>query len=316
MDVRDRIDKDGPLLTEERPPTAVALPVAGPMRSGLERTWARIAPLLPVLRVLAFVAAVAIVVVMSVRAVRAVNLDALSVWPLPIAILCAVGWWVLLARGWALLVTGTSRRNDIGLWCRTQAIRYLPGGIWAPASRVTLLPGSLSDKLSTVGAENVIALCAALAVGGAAFAASGRLVWLPLVAVVAVPVAASRLVASRSRVSAARALHVTWNDAVGFVGYTVAAVLVQEAVSGRLDLFTVAGAAAIGWAAGLVVVIAPSGLGVREVVYVALLSGTFSNSQATTAAVTMRLVTVVAELAVLVALGRPTPEIENQTAEG
>jgi glycosyltransferase 2 family protein len=297
-------DEDGRAMTEEQQPAAVALP-ASAARSGMERAWGRVAPFVPVLRLLAFVAAVGIVVVMSVKAVRAVDFGALEVWPLVVATICAVGWWVLLARGWALLVTGTARRGDISVWCRTQAIRYLPGGIWAPASRVTLLPGTLSDKLATVGAENVIALSCAAAVGGAAFALGGRIDWLPLVIVVAAPVAAARLVQSRSRVSPARALLVTWNDGIGFVGYAIAAVLVQSAVSGRTDVFAVAGAAAVAWAAGLVVVIAPSGLGVREVVYVALLAGTFSNAEATTAAVTMRLVTVVAELAVLVALGRP-----------
>jgi hypothetical protein len=311
-----RIDDEGRLLTDDGPPVVVALPKPEP-RTGMERAWARIAPMLPVLRVVAFAAAVVIVVVMSVKAVRAVDLGALELWPLPVAVAFAIGWWVLLARGWALLVTGTSKRGDLSMWCRTQAIRYLPGGIWAPASRVTLLPGTLSDKLSTVGAENVIALCAAAAVGGAAFAVSGRFDWLPLAIVIAAPVAAARLIASRSRVSPARALHVTWNDSLGFVGYAIAAVLVQTAVSGRLDdPFAVAGAAAVAWATGLVVVIAPSGLGVREVVYVALLSGTFSNTDATTAAVTMRLVTIVAELAVLVFLGRPTTETEPQTAEG
>jgi glycosyltransferase 2 family protein len=309
------IDEDGRLVTEDRRPAAVALPVAAE-RTGMERAWARIAPFLPLLRVLAFIAAVAIVVVMSVRAVRAVDFGALEVWPLGVALVCAVGWWVLLARGWALLVTGTSRRGDIGMWCRTQAIRYLPGGMWAPASRVTLLPGTLSDKLSTVGAENVIALCAAAAVGGAAFAAAGKLEWLPLVVVIAAPAAGARLIASRSRVTSERALHVTWNDTIGFIGYALAGVLVQTAVSGRTDVFDVAGAATIAWATGLVVVIAPSGLGVREVVYVALVSGTFSNAEATTAAITMRLVTVIAELAVLVFLGRSTAEIERQTAEG
>jgi glycosyltransferase 2 family protein len=297
-------------MTDERRPAAVALPA----RSGMERAWSRIAPLLPVLRVLAFVAAVAIVVFMSVKAVRAVDFGALELWPLAGATVIAAGWWVLLARGWALLVTGTARRGDISVWCRTQAIRYLPGGIWAPASRVTILPGTLWDKLATVGAENVIALCCASAIGGAAFALGGRLVWFPLVIVIAAPFAAARLVQSRSRVSPARALLVTWNDAIGFVGYAVAAVLVQGAVSGRSDVFVVAGAAAVAWAAGLVVVIAPSGLGVREVVYVALVAGTFSNSEATTAAVTMRLVTIVAELAVLVVLGRPAADAESQPA--
>lgn len=301
-------------MTEERRPAAVALPVSASARSGMERAWARIAPFVPILRLLAFVAAVGIVVVMSVKAVRAVDFGALDLWPLAVATVCAAGWWVLLARGWALLVTGTSRRGDISVWCRTQAIRYLPGGIWAPASRVTILPGTLSDKLATVGAENVIALCCASAVGGAAFAIGGHVDWLPLVIVIAAPVAAARLVQSRSRVSPARALLVTWNDAIGFVGYATAAVLVQGAVSGYSNVFAVAGAAAVAWAAGLVVVIAPSGLGVREVVYVALVAGTFSNAEATTAAVTMRLVTVVAELAVLVALGRPTADAESQPA--
>jgi glycosyltransferase 2 family protein len=307
-------DEDGRVVTEEGRPAAVALPRSASARSGMERAWARISPFVPVLRLLAFVAAVGIVVVMSVKAVRAVDFGALELWPLAVATVCAVGWWVLLARGWALLVTGTAGRSDVSVWCRTQAIRYLPGGIWAPASRVTILPGTLWDKLATVGAENVIALCCAASVGGAAFALSGRLDWLPLVIVIAAPATAARLVQSRSRVSPSRALLVTWNDAVGFVGYAAAAVLVQSAVSGSSDLLVVAGAAAVAWAAGLVVVIAPSGLGVREVVYIALVAGTVSHTDATTAAVTMRLVTVVAELAVLVALGRPTADAASQPA--
>jgi hypothetical protein len=313
--VRDREpDDEGRVVTEERRPAAVALPASAAARSGMERAWARVAPFVPVLRLVAFVAAVGIVVVMSVKAVRAVDFGALELWPLVVATICAVGWWVLLARGWALLVTGTARRGDVSVWCRTQAIRYLPGGIWAPASRVTLLPGTLWDKFATVGAENVIALCAASAVGGAAFALGGRLDWLPLVIVIAAPVTLARLVQSRSRVSPARALLVTGNDTIGFIGYAVAAVLVQTAVSGSSDMLVVAGAAAVAWAAGLVVVIAPSGLGVREVVYIALVTGTASHTDATTAAVTMRLVTIVAELAVLVALGRPIADAESQPA--
>jgi glycosyltransferase 2 family protein len=311
----ERSDEGG-VVNGGRRRGAVALPASIAARTGMERAWARIAPLVPVLRVLGFVAAVAIVVVMSVRAVRAVDFGALGLWPLAGATICAVVWWTLLARGWALLVSGTARRGDVGVWCRTQAIRYLPGGIWAPASRVTILPGTLWDKLATVGAENVIALCCAAAIGGAAFALGGRVDWLPLVIVIAAPVAAARLVQARSRVSPARTLLVTVNDAAGFVAYIAAAVLVQSAVSGRSEVLAVAGAAAVAWAAGLVVVVAPGGLGVREVVYVALLAGTVSNVDATAAAVTMRLVTVVAELAVLVALGRPADDGEGGPPRG
>jgi uncharacterized membrane protein YbhN (UPF0104 family) len=67
----------------------------------------------------------------------------------------------------------------------------------------------------------------------------------------------------------------------------------------------VAGAAAIAWSAGLVVVIAPGGIGVRELVYVALLAGVLPRADAAAAAVTMRLVTIAAEAAVLVIAGRP-----------
>jgi glycosyltransferase 2 family protein len=270
---------------------------------------------MPLLRVLAFAAALAIVVVMAVRAVQDVDLGEVTAWPLAVAFPFAVAWWVLLARGWALLVAGRTKRRDLSTWCRTQSIRYLPGGFWTPASRVALLPGTLFDKLSTVGAENVIALCAALAVGGAAFAVDGSFVWLPIVLALGVPFFVAPLVAGRSRVTRARVLPVAANDTVAFLAYVTAAVLVQAAVSGQWSPFAVAGAAALAWAAGLVVVIAPSGIGVREVVYVALLSGTFSEGEAAAAAVALRLLIVLAELAVLVLLGRPTADEEPEEAQ-
>jgi uncharacterized membrane protein YbhN (UPF0104 family) len=92
--------------------------------------------------------------------------------------------------------------------------------------------------------------------------------------------------------------------AAGFLAYAAAAVLAQTAVSGWEDPLAVAGAAAVAWGAGLVVVIAPGGLGVRELVYVALLAGTVPSAEAGVAAVTLRLVTVAAELAVLLVAGR------------
>jgi glycosyltransferase 2 family protein len=269
-------------------------------------------PFIPILRLLAFFVGIIIVTVMVIRAARDTNLATLSTWPLALAIPCLLVWWLLLARGWSLLVSGASRRSDISLWFRTQAIRYLPGGIWAPVSRATLLPGSLSDKLATVGAENLIALCTASAVGGLAMAVSGRPIWLPLLLAPASPLILSRLLAIRTRLTVARALAVTGNDVVAFVGYALAAAFVQQAVSGRMSLFVVAGAAAIAWAAGLVVVIAPSGLGVRELVYVAILSGVYPSSQTTTAAVTLRGGTVLVELVVLILLGRPSPTTSGE----
>jgi glycosyltransferase 2 family protein len=61
----------------------------------------------------------------------------------------------------------------------------------------------------------------------------------------------------------------------------------------------VAGASCVAWAVGLVVVFAPGGVGVRELVYVWMLSGLYPTDQLRAAAVTSRLVTVAAELVVL-----------------
>ena len=64
-----------------------------------------------------------------------------------------------------------------------------------------------------------------------------------------------------------------------------------------------AGAAAVAWAAGLVVVFAPSGIGARELAFVALAGSALPHGAASAGAVLLRLVTVVAELATLLSVG-------------
>lgn len=286
--------------TEQAAPAGAATKRAAPARRALARA-------LPALRALGFLAALAIVVVVTARAARDVELSELALWPLPLAFAATLAWWLLLGRGWALLSTGHVRRGDISTWCKTQSLRYLPGGIWAPASRVAIVRGSLLDRLSTVAAENLIALCAALALGGLALGLSGDLAWLPLVLVIGAPAIAARFLAARTRVGPERTLQATGNYLVAFVAYSLAAVLVQTAVSGAHEPLAVAGAAALAWGAGLVVVIAPGGVGVREVVYVALLSHALPTSELAAAAVAFRVVAVIAELIVLLAAARPAP---------
>lgn len=266
---------------------------------------ARVAPLMPALRVLGYVAAVAILAYVTVRAAGDVRPRDLVRWPLPFAVACTAIWWLLLARGWALLVVGRLTRADVSVWCRTQALRFLPGGFWAPASRATVVQGSLLDRVLTVAGENLLALAAAVAVGGAALAAAENAAWLGLTAALAVPLAASRLAAGRTRVTPARSLRATGNYLVAFVAYALAAALVQVAVSSDANPLAAAGSASLAWAVGLVVVIAPSGVGVRELVYARLLSDSVPFAEAAAAAVTLRLVTIVVEIAVLVLAGRP-----------
>jgi glycosyltransferase 2 family protein len=269
---------------------------------------ARLAPALPALRVARFVLAVGLVVAMGVIAVRDVPWSSLTWWLLAPALAATAGWWLLLARGWSLLAAGRTTRADMGLWCRTQVLRYLPGGIWAPTSRVALVGGTVLDRLATVAAENVVSLCAALALGGVAMTAAGRPAWGALVLVLAVPVVGARLARSRTRLDPARTNRATANGLAAFACYLAAAVLVQAAVSGWHRPLLVAGAAGISWAVGLLVVITPSGLGVRELAYAGLLAPSFVHADLAAAAVVLRALTIAAELAVLVTVGRPAPE--------
>jgi len=269
---------------------------------------ARVAPALPALRVLRFVLAVGLVVAMGVIAARDVRWGSLS-WSLLVpALFATAAWWILLARGWSLLAAGRTSRRELGLWCRTQVLRYLPGGIWAPTSRLALVGGSALDRLATVASENVVSLSAALAVGGVAMAASGRPAWAALVLALAVPVVGARLVADRTRLDRVRVRRATVNGLVAFTCYLVAAVLVQAAVSGWNQPLLVAGAAGISWAVGLIVVITPSGLGARELAYAGLLATSFRHGDLAAAAVVLRALTIGAELAILLTVGRPTAD--------
>ena len=283
-------------------------PTAAPsrVRRRLTALRERIAPYMPVLRVAGFVAAVGIVVVMGVQAARQVEEDELA-WGWLAASLPAVAlWWILLANGWALLVQGRTTRHDVSVWCRTQALRFVPGGIWAPASRATVVHGSAAEKVAAVAGENLLALGAAVSIGGVAMAIAGPVWWIVLAPALLVPVIAAHKLDGRIRVTPRRATQGAVNYSAGFLAYAAGAVLVQVAVSGSVDVPLVAGAASLAWAAGLVVVIAPSGIGVRELVYVELMASSLPHAQLAAGAVALRLVSILAELGVLLVAGRPT----------
>jgi hypothetical protein len=274
----------------------------------------RVRPFVPVLRVLGFAVCLALVGWIAVTAIRDLPDRDLHPGLLVAAIAVTIVWWVLLAGGWAVLSGGRWNRHHVGQWCRTQALRYLPGGIWAPASRVAVAGGTIVDRVVTVAAENLVALCAALTVGGVGLTLSGRFAWAPLVLTLPVPLLLSRFVSDRTRVEPKRVLRATAGYTAAFTASVIAAVPAQAAVSGWEDSALVAGAAAVAWAAGLVVVIAPGGLGAREIAYVGLLGGSLAAGDAAAGAVMLRLVTIAAELLVLVAVGRPTGGVGGRRA--
>ena len=277
-----------------------------PARRRLAAIRARLRPFMPVLRVVGFVAAVGIVVWMGVQAAAEVERDQLA-WGWMAASLPVIAiWWLLLANGWALLVEGRTTRHDVSVWCRTQALRFLPGGIWAPASRATVVHGAMVEKIAAVAGENLLALGAAVTLGGVAMALAGHVWWIALTPALLVPVVAAYRLEGRVRVTPRRATQGALNYLVAFLAYAAGAVLVQVAVSGSVDVPLVAGAASLAWAAGLVVVIAPSGIGVRELVYVELMASSLPHAELAAGAVALRLVSILAELVVLLIAGRPT----------
>ena len=149
-------------------------------------------------------------------------------------------------RGWAILGRGARRATTWRMWCRTQALRYLPGGIWAPASRVVLVGGSAVDKVATVAAENIDrAVRRARARRRRARARrDGRCGRCSRSRVR--PAARLRLARRprRARIGpGAGAARDRQRRCVAFVGYARRAVLVQAAVSGWHDPLLVAGAA-------------------------------------------------------------------------
>lgn len=245
--------------------------------------------------------ALALVAYMGFRAGRKVDLSSLRVEALVAALAAAVVWWVCLGLGWSTLVTERFEREPFVAWCKTQVTRYLPGGIWAPLTRATTVRGRLRDKATAVVAENVIVLAAALGVG-AAWATVHDPYIVPAVLLLFAPVAAAGWLERRSRVTKAAVGRTTALYGGAYLAYGTSALFTQVAVSGiptpTYPLY-VAGAACLAWAAGLVVVIAPGGVGVREVTYVWLLGGLYPHAQLQAAAVASRLITILAELVVL-----------------
>jgi hypothetical protein len=270
----------------------------------LDRWKAQVPWLVGLARTLFYPCALALVAYMGYKASQRTDLSSVHYAPLALAYVAALVWWLSLALGWSFLAGEGSHRRAMTQWCQTQVARYMPGGIWAVVARATTVRGRIRDKLTAVTAENVIVLLVSLAVGGF-WATVHDIRWLPLVLLLLAPLVTSRWLEKRTRITRSRVRRTASAYGVGYLFYGVLGVLVQIGVSGLHDPtypLYVAGASCVAWAVGLVVVIAPGGVGVREVVYIWMLSGLYPTGQLEAAAVTSRLVTVAAELTVLLAL--------------
>jgi uncharacterized membrane protein YbhN (UPF0104 family) len=252
--------------------------------------------------------ALAIVAYFLYSTVRKVDVSKLHWVPLVFSYVFALGWWLSLGLGWSALITERFEFIPVANWCKTQVPRYLPGGIWAPVARATTVKGRVRNKVAAVFAENITLLFVALGVG-ALWAGVHNPLFIPGIVLGFVPIIAIRWLEKRSAVTRKGVRRASITYAVGFVCYGIAGLLSQISFSGlhrpTYPLY-VAGASCVAWAIGLVVVFAPGGVGVRELVYVWMLSDlTYSSTELKGAAIANRIASIFAELTVLAIVTRP-----------
>jgi glycosyltransferase 2 family protein len=219
----------------------------------------------------------------------------------------ALVWTVILRR-----LGVAARPSWVGIWFKSQLGKYLPGSVWQYAGRVTLgrsrgIPVQIS--LASIAVEVVASLvaaavaaalalplayaftawAAALLLCGLVYAFRGRIVSVGerLAAPALARFDRATVAASlRSVPVAVGGYIVTWGL------YGTAFWLTANSLFGvpASDLLHYVGVFAVAWVAGYVVVFSPGGIGVREAVLVALLSGRLGEAHAIALAAASRLV--------------------------
>ena len=225
-------------------------------------------------------------------------------------------------------------RASFEVFFLSQIGKYVPGGVWhmVAASELGLdrqVPRRRS--FSAIAVATVVAIATALVLSGRSIAARGWL-WLSLPVALAflAPAVLNRLLALAMRVLRREPLEhpmtargtaaATGWALLGWcvVGFQVWLVGLGLGL-GRSSLVAVIGAYAIAWVAGFVVVVAPAGLGPRELVLGVLLAGALPAGSAVVLVIVTRLVQTVVDVAMAAAgyvLTRRAPSPATASTRG
>lgn len=215
-----------------------------------------------------------------------------SVAPGVVFLLCTLqAWRTVLAD----LGSPLAARPAFSLFFVSQLGKYVPGGVWNLVSAAELgvshgIPRRRS--LSAMGVATLVALASGVAVGTGLLVVAGSpgppppwaWVMLPLLVVALAPPVLNRLLAGALRLARRAPLErpvtnagigraVAWALAGwGAVGAQIWLLVTALGVPPTVRAFLVCvGAYALAWIAGFVVVVAPAGVGAREVVLASLL---------------------------------------------
>lgn len=243
---------------------------------------------------------------------------ALVVWATYAVLIAA---WLYVLRGWGQRL---SYRAGAMIWCVSNLGRYVPGKVWGVAGLAVLAQragvqgwaaaasalalqglavgtGGLMVAATAPNSVPAWAVFLALSLGAAAIVA---LVWEPGPRFLArfVPAIELRALPLGTALSAAL---ITW---ASWLGYGVAFwLLARGLVGSELGLASATGVFAAAYIVGLLAIFAPGGVGVREVVLVALLTPAVGSGDAITLTVGSRLLLTVTETGAALAAFALTP---------
>ena len=276
----------------------------------------------------------AAVIVLAVRALAKNWADLrnqpLVLEPRPLYLLASlvITWamYAMLIAAWRAMLVSWGQRLDpwtaARIWIVSNLGKYIPGKVWAlagmtvmsqragvapwaaAASAVVLQAVGIGTGAAVVGAAGAVALEAArpgsraalqlLMVGSAVAVA---LVLWPPVARRLLRLAGVEAASARPPAASAVLLGIV-TGILAWLGYGVALVCLARGIlpEARLDLATATGAFTASYLAGLLALIAPGGIGVREGVMILLLQAPLGVGAATMLALASRVLLTVAEL--------------------
>jgi glycosyltransferase 2 family protein len=250
-----------------------------------------------------------------------------SLHPLPLAGSVLLVWlmYALLITAWRGVLVGWGDRlgawQAARIWTVSSLGKYVPGKVWAVAGMAMLarqegvngwtatasaillqalavgtgacvaaISGTAALESAHPGATTALAICAGLAAAGVALLMSPRVLTRAL-----------RFAISDAEPRAPRSAPVLFGvvaNLIAWIGYGVSLWLLARAVlpQSALTVPIAIGAFTVSYLAGLLVLFAPGGLGVREGVFIVVLQAPLGLAGATALAVASRLLLTVTEL--------------------
>ncbi len=254
--------------------------------------------------------------------VDAVGLITASAWPwwLGALLLVFAGRGVLAGTSIVIVshqITGLDAATTAFAWMRSATARYVPGGVWHGLALVERLrrvgvpaPSAAAVYyVDTVGTIVAAAIIGSVAVPALVSAEAGTSLWLLLI----LPAAISlhpRVFAFALRVLGRITgrnfdnIPLSWRTIAAVISFQSAGwllvgcaiKLILEALGESASWPLVFAATSLSWAAGLVVVPAPAGLGIREAALVALLVSQVPVEAAVAAALVSRVLFVLLDV--------------------